>query len=250
MPSRIVKNLAAAALLFATTASAEELCVNYVGGLVIHSMDSELSGRAQQCEGGKCAFTSFNPRTKESVVVATIAAPPQYVTWEKGFGALMYTLDYKEKYRLEWKVGASPTLLPHDSRIDVYPNKSSSQTLGKQWKSTWSHTNALSPSFDAPAHRKIEAWDASGDTYSAFGTPVTWTNTETGEMKFLTWRPIPDLRNGTSHPLEISTADNFILIAEMFGGSDAFLADMNTGEMLLRAGDHSEAAAWGKCPAK
>lgn len=240
----------AALLLFATTATAGDLCVNYVAGVDNHRTDSELSGRVHQCEGGKCAFTSFNPRTKESVVVATIDTLPDFAIWEKGFGALMYTLDYKEKYRLEWKVGASPTLLPHDSRIEHYPNKSPSQTLGKQWKAPWEHLNEPSPDFDAPAHRKIEAGNGSGETYPAFATPITWQNLETGEMKLLTWRPIPDLRNGTSHPLEISTADNFILIAEMFGGGDAFLADMKTGEMLMRAGDHSRDAAWGKCPAK
>jgi hypothetical protein len=53
------------------------------------------------------------------------------------------------------------------------------------------------PAIDAPADRKIEAGDASGDTYEAFGNPMTWTNTETGEKKMLTLKPVDDASNGT-----------------------------------------------------
>ena len=110
-----------------------------------------------------------------------------------------------------------------------YPNASPPQSAGNVWNSyanasqREAGSNPANLSFNAPAHRKIEAGDASGDTYEALGTPISWTNTETGEKKVLTLKPVDDSTGGTSHPLAISTADNFILIAEKFGG------EMNTG---------------------
>jgi hypothetical protein len=187
--------------------------------------------------------------------VAQLDGIPYPVVWEKGFGAVMYG----GIYRLEWKVGAVPTTLPPDKRVGPLPNASRSQSLGKVWNSyLWdfkanrnSDAKIADLTFDAPANRKIEAGNDGGDTYDAFGTPITWVNTETGEKKVLTTRPVPDGTGGTSHPLQISTADNFILIADRFnGGGNAIVADMKTGEVLLRAGDHSREAIWGNCPSK
>lgn len=236
--------LTAIAVIFTTSATASDLCVNYVSGVDIYQMESEPYDWVRKCDGGKCAFASFNPYTRTSLVVTQVDAVPYPVVWEKGFGAVMYG----GINRLEWKLGAVPTLLPPKDRVGSLPNASRLQTLGKLWQANeW---NAPAPAFDAPANRRISAGDDSGDTYLAFGTPITWTNTETGEEKVLTIRPVPDSTGGTSHPLQISTADNFILIADKFDGGNAIVADMNTGEVLLRAGDHSRAAGWGKCPSK
>ncbi|MCA1807209.1 MAG: hypothetical protein LC687_05085 [Actinobacteria bacterium] len=258
----------AAVLLSATTASAGDLCVNYVA-----CQHMEASEWGQQCS--KSTFISFNPRTRTSVVVANIDSIPDWYDflWDRDFSVLSYTVSsgsYKvpnNTYRLEWKVGAVPTMLPpkdlppKDRVGDPFPHPSpaQSQSLGKVWNSfLWDayaptpnvESNRQSLTFDAPDHRKIEAGDDSGDTYEAFGTPVSWTNTATGEKKVLTLKPVPDETGGGSHPLAISTADNFILIAEKFSGADAIVADMNSGEVLLRAGDQSGFAGWGKCPAK
>lgn len=250
-------------LLFATTASAADRCVNYVSCL--HTEPSEWG---QHCS--KSAFMSFDPRTRTSVVVASSGAmpDPDYFLWDRDFSVLTYNVpsgSYKvasRTYKLEWKVGAVPTMLPSKERMSPpspHPSPPQSQSLGRVWNSfLWDayspernlESKPTSLTFDAPAHRKIEAGDASGDTYEAFGNPIAWTNTETGEKKVLTLRPVNDASNGTSHPLAISTADSFILIAEKFSGADAIVADMNTGEVLLRAGDQSGFAGWGKCPAK
>ena len=258
----------AAVLLLATTATAGELCVNYVSGTHIEQLESAPYNWLHDCDGGKCAFTSFNPRTRTSLVVAKIEGIPDYIVWDKGFGVLTYKVpsgSYKvpsRAYKLKWRLGAVPTLLPSKVRVVPpfpHPSPPQSQSLGKVWNSfLWDafapkrnlDSKPASLTFDAPAHRKIEAGDASGDTYEAFGTPIIWSDTETGEKKVLTQKPVPDGSNGTSHPLAISTADNFILIAEKFSGADAIVADMNTGEVLLRAGDHSRSAGWGKCPSK
>lgn len=253
-----------AAMFFATTASAADRCVNYVA-----CQHMEPSTWGQQCSNS--ALTSFNPRTRTSLVVANIGAmpDPDYFLWSGDFSVLTYkvTSAYKvpsKVYKLEWKVGAVPTMLPPKERVSPpspHPSPPQSQSLGKVWNSFLfdafapnriPEPNAGFPSFtfDAPANRKIEAGGTSGDTYIAFGNPITWTNTETGEKKVLTLKPVDDGSNGRSHPLAISTADNFILIAEKFSGADAIVADMNTGEVLLRAGDDSGFAGWGKCPSK
>jgi hypothetical protein len=72
----IVRSLAFAALLFATTATAGERCVNYVSG--VQSLPREMS------------FVSFNPRTKVSVVVAKIGVIPDHVVWPINFGFVTY----------------------------------------------------------------------------------------------------------------------------------------------------------------
>lgn len=253
----------AAVLLLATTAKAGELCVNYV---VCQQMEPSEWG--QQCS--KSAFMSFNPRTRTSVVVANSGVMPESFSflWDREFSVLTYEVssgNYKvpsKTYKLEWKVGAVPTLLADKDRVSrpfPHPSPPQSQSLGKVWNAFLWDAYAPEPNveskpksltFDAPAHRKIEAGDASGDTYEAFGTPITWQNTETGEKKVLTLKPVDDSTGGTSHPLAISTAENFILIAEKFSGADAIVADMNTGEVLLRDGDHSRFAGWGKCPSQ
>lgn len=227
--ARILVHLAAllvalVARPFATTGTVGELCVNYV------------SRTTFGLESGKFAPTfalmSFNPRTRTSLVVAQIDDFPNGA-WERGFGALIYGA----MYWLEWKVGAVPALLPPQ--------------LGKDWNTLYWNDGAdgVPPAtFDAPAHRKILA-DGGGnsfsDTFHGFATPVIWLNTETGERKTLSDEPFP----GTSPALQIATADNFILIAEE-SGHHTVVADMNTGEVLLRAGAFSHSPRWGECPAK
>lgn len=223
-----MKFLANALLLFATTATAGELCVNYVSN-----------------DGGKGAFTSFNPRSRENVVVAKMEFIPNYIVWKEDFGAVFYS----GRYELEWKIGAVPNVLPRESTPGPPPLTSPTQQMGKLWTPNRWNADAPNPTFDAPANRMIDVGYGSCDTYEAYGAPVTWTDTKTGEKRTLTLRP-PDTYNECSHPLQISTADNFILIAAKLSGTDAIVADMNTGEVLLRAGDQSEFAAWGKCPSK
>src|SRR5206468_1992305 len=77
--------LAAALLLFATTATASDRCMNYVS--CVHQAPSCGDGG---CDDGKCAFTSFNARTRTSLVVATMKSVPYIVTWDKDFRAVMY----------------------------------------------------------------------------------------------------------------------------------------------------------------
>jgi hypothetical protein len=218
-------------LLFATTATAGELCVNYVSGV-------HLKPR-WGCDGGKCAFMSFNPQSRANLVVATTDSVPAGVTWDKGVGSLTYS----RKHRLQWKIGAAPTTLPPKDRHGPLPSTLPSQTLGKIWV-----ISSPSPTFDTPANRKIDVgYTGGGCVEHNFSAPVTWTNTETGETKILYGR---NLSTGFSVVLQISTADDLILIAQMYSGADAIVADMGTGEVLLRAGDHSRAATWGKCPSK
>jgi hypothetical protein len=153
-------------LLFDSTATAGELCVNYVAGIHIERLHS-APWWSQDCDGGKCAFTSFNPRTRTSLVVAKIDGVSVGIVWETGFGALVYN----GMYRLEWKLGAVPAPLTPESRLGPYPNASRSQQPGTLWNdSLWDantpsasyDANASRLTFDAPAHRKIEAGDASG----------------------------------------------------------------------------------------
>jgi hypothetical protein len=242
--SRMVKAIgitAFALLVLPTTTPAGDRCVNYISGVPVDR--TELAAWPEiECGEGGCAVMSFNPRTRASIIVASIDAMPTSVLWETDFGAVILG-----NQRLEWRLGAVPTRIPRESRSRGTSNEASTRQLGRTWKAVQGEPP---PTFDAPADRKIDVGYDGGETYDAFGTPVTWTNTETGEKKALTERPVPDDTGGTSHPLEIATADHFILIEEMFGGANAIVADMNTGEVLLRAGDHSKFARWGKCPAQ
>jgi hypothetical protein len=216
-------------LLLATTATAGELCVNYISD-----------------DASRSALTSFDPRSRESIVVAMIDFVPNFIVWEKDFGAVVYG----SRHRLEWKSGAVPTLLPRESWVGPWPRILPPQQLGKLWTPDAAAYDAELLTFDAPAHRKITVVVSACDFHAGFGTPITWSNTETGESKTLLQRLLLDVHSPCTHPLQISTADNFILIAEKFSGADAIVADMNTGEVLLRAGDHSRATGWGKCPEK
>jgi hypothetical protein len=239
MPRGIVRTLAvAAALLFATTATAGELCVNYVSGTHIQELQS---APWWQCDNGECAFTSFNPRSRASVVVAKIASVPYEVTWDKDFGALSYTAN-GGTFRLKWKIGALPIKLSKKPHSTPSPHKP--QQLGTIWAAGVPDTL-----FDTPTHRKIDVGYVEGCNEEHFGTPVIWTNTETGETKPLYEEADGDYLNGTTQ-LQMSTADNFILISTEYDGTDSIVADLNTGEIVLRTGAHSSAAGWGKCPAK
>ncbi|HXC49732.1 MAG TPA: hypothetical protein VN634_02500 [Candidatus Limnocylindrales bacterium] len=222
-------------LLFAHTATAGDLCVNYL---------SEVSFRPRQW-----SFTSFNPRTKESVVVASIDSPPYEVKWDKNFAALTYTAA-GGTYRLNWKKAAAPTRISRKVQTLSVPDKP--PQLGKVWDADGPGSSFDAPGshFDAPAHRKIDVGFVEGCNYGHFGTPATWENTETGEKKVLYDEADGDYLNGTTQ-LQISTADSFILMSVEYVGNDAILADMNTGEIVLKAGtpEHrSMAVGWGQCP--
>jgi hypothetical protein len=239
MPNGIVRSLSFAALLLvSTTAAASDLCVNYV---------SEVQSRPKEW-----AFTSFNPRTKQSAVVAQIRDVPYYVTWQKDFKALTY--ETSKVFKLEWKVGALPTKLRQKAHTSLYLPKS--VQLGKVWDAgspdlkcdTLGKNDVYfcSITADVPAHREIHPGSVEGDSLH-FVAPVTWVNTENGETKSLYEDPAP---SGCCAQVQISTADNFILVGTEYEGGDAIVADMGTGEMLLRTGEHSTAAGWGKCPSK
>jgi hypothetical protein len=87
-----------------------------------------------------------------------------------------------------------------------------------------------------------------------FAAPLVWVNTQTGEKNVLYNAPPADSSRGPIDLL-ISTADNFILITALqvsdhieFLGT--IVADLNTGEIVLRTGAQSSAVGWAACPAK
>ncbi len=218
-------------LLFAGTATAEELCVNYV---------SETPSEPKEW-----AFTSFNPRTKESVVVARLASHPDNVKWQKDFKALSYEADGKV-FQLEWKVGAAPMQVSKKPS----PSPVKPQSPVKDWDVGSPGVVCDGPgkskldtfctiTVNIPANREIHTNEYEGCESIYFTAPVTWMDTQAGEEKLLYDTHDPNR-------LQVSTADNFVLV----GCLNQVVADLSTGEVLLRAGDYSLDATWGNCPAK
>src|SRR5205085_4860553 len=91
-----------------------------------------------------------------------------------------------------------------------------------------------------PANREIHVSEYSGCMVADFAAPVTWVNTQTGEKKVLYDHPT----SGPDDYLEISTTDNFLLIE----GWEPVVADLNTGEVVLRIGPRSTAIGGAACP--
>jgi len=224
-----------ALLLIASTATAGELCVNYV---------SEV----HDWRPIEMAFVSFNPRSRESLTIAKINFLPAVVAWHTQFGAVTYKDPaYNTAFKLEWKSGAVPTLLSRTSRWVPSPAKPEQEVENWDYdspKAVCNGKNGADPPCltapDVPNHVEIHFGEAGGCLEPlSFSGPVTWMNTQTGEKKNL----YPDVVG------QISTADNFMLIA----GTEPVVADLNTGEIVLKAGtpEHRSLwAAWGSCPTK
>lgn len=227
-------------LFFASAATAGERCVNYVSG--VHVYVPPFS--EEKCKDDECVFASFNPRTRESVAVARIKSVPYGISWDKNFGVLTYG-GTDGAYRLEWKSGAAPSRASGKDTGSFRPAGDPHQSVGRIWQA---NAQAPTPAFDAPAYRRIDVQQVELERDDHFAAPVIWKNTETGETKTL-YEKDP-LVYGNPGLLQISTADRFILIESESLGSGAVVADMNTGEVLLRAGGDSRSAGWGNCPAK
>ena len=237
-----MKSFALAALLFlATAATASDRCINYV---------AEVPSRP-----GEWAFTSFNPRTKESVAVAKIGFIPDSVVWPINFGFVTYREQASDEwFKLEWKAGAAP--------VPISTKYSSSSPKLQQAVKFWDAdspelvSNRVAPYYytvtaNVPANREIHVGAFAGCNWNHFAAPLAWVNTQTGEKKVLYDAPQAD----STVELEISTADNFILIygfyvSEGYDVLDAIVADLNTGEVLLRIGPRSRAIRWAACPSR
>lgn len=231
-----------ALLLLATPATASDRCVNYV---------SEV-----QSQPGEIAFTSFNPRTKESIVVAKkIGFTPDSVVWPINFGFVTYRDQATGQwFKLEWKSGAVP--IPISTKHSSLSPKP--QNAVKRWYADSPEVvcSKEAPYYctitaNVPADREVHVGAFDGCNWSHFAAPLAWVNTQTGEKKVLFDAPQAD----STVELQISTADNFILlygfyVSEGSDDLDAIVADLNTGEVLLRIGPRSGAIGWAACPAK
>ena len=238
-------------LLFATTAAASEKCVNYVSGVVYIS--PSLQG--DSCESGGCLFRSFNPRSRENVVVAKVDSYPYYPTrWDKDFRAVTYDVT-GGTFKLDWTVGAVPTPISpkslSDQSADSWPG------LGKELHPETPPQGCDDSAMpfcrytaDLPANREIQARSATSCDDSFFVAPVRWLNSETGETKILgEGKGAAAEATADGWPTLISTTDNFILvsISSSFKVAETVVADLNTGETVLRD-TRSRHAVWGNCP--
>ncbi|MCA1807208.1 MAG: hypothetical protein LC687_05080 [Actinobacteria bacterium] len=212
-----------------------------------------------QSRPGEVAFTSFNPQTKESVVVAKIKAIPDNVVWPINFGFVTYRDQASgEWFKLEWKAGAVP--------VPISKKHSSSSPKPQQSVKVWDIDAPevicnkegdfiCTVTANVPTDREIQVSQYSGCMYAHFAAPLTWVNTENGEKKVIYNSTRADSAEGVID-LQILTVGNYILIhgsdvSYNFGERlDSIVADLHTGEVLLRTGPRSWAVGWAACPAK
>lgn len=246
----------AALLVFATTATASDRCVFYISGVKIQPMESATE--VDRCESGGCTFTSFNPRTHESVSVAKIEFVPHQIIWQKDFGALTYLAKGKA-YRLNWKLGAVPIPISASKKPHPPVTRIDSRQTGKVWNPDSPDMKCDSPrtddadvqckvAVDVPPHREIDVGVGEGDS-AHFLAPVTWVNHETGKTRVLHTKEDAEYLSGFDQ-VDISTADTFILIGTEYDGMSSVVADLNTGETVMKAGNNSMLAKWTTCPSK
>lgn len=250
----------AALLLFATTATAAENCLFYVSGVKVQSGVLMNADNVAECADDGCGFTSFNPKTKERVVVAKLSSVPHHLVWNNAFEGLTYDLDGRS-YHLDWKLGAAPIQLPHHDvpkRHDDPHQRPNRQRGGKIWDPESAEINCHAPGADGGmdlcevpvgplGHREVNFKSAAGCDFVHFFTPVHWIDPQTATKKLLYSEEDASFASGQGE-VDLSTSGAFILIAAEWNGFNSIVADLDTGDIIMKAGTSTMLATWAACP--